>query len=140
MSLVGFRMVRVGLLAMLASGSVLVMTAHANGEESFSLHRFSFTTVAAVVGEDLRIEYRWRVTVCTPRRARLRIRATVDSLDFGSESHRFVRRQAAGCTRHRLHADSTIFAEGSVDSMLRVAWKNQRRHTRWVIGDDPAPD
>jgi hypothetical protein len=111
--------------------------AHANGDSSLSLHRFSFTTV--VENAQLDFGYRWGVTVCTPGRGRVRIRAIVDSIDFGTESHRFVRRQPGGCKRHRLRAFAEI-PEGSTDSILRVAWRNQHRRTQWLTASDPAPD
>jgi hypothetical protein len=130
--------VLVVLLAVLAAGGPWSSRAHANGDGSFSLQRFSFRAVASVT-DDLRIAYRWRVTVCTARRARLRISAIVVT-DFGPERNRFVRRQGAGCTRHRLRAlGENLFEEEAV-SMLRVAWRSERRHTRWLSAGDPAPD
>jgi hypothetical protein len=111
--------------------------AHANGAASFSLHGFTFATV--VENDQLDFGYRWRVTICTPGSGRVRIRAIVESFDFGTERHRFVRRQPAGCQRHRLRAFAEI-PEGSTDSMLRVAWKDERRRTGWLSSGDPAPD
>jgi hypothetical protein len=121
------------LLASLAGTSAV----DANGDSSFSVHRFSFRTV--VENAKLAFGYRWRVTVCTPQSGRVRIRAIVESLDFGIERHRFVRRQPGGCKRHRLRAAAQI-PEGSTDSMLRVAWRNERRRTPWLTSGDPAPD
>ena len=77
--------------------------------------------------------------VCTARRARLRIRAIVVT-DFGPERSRLVRRQGAGCTRHRLRARGENLFEEEAVSMLRVAWRRERRHTRWLSAGDPAPD
>ena len=108
----------------------------ANGESSLALHRFSYLVFA---DEQLNFIYRWRVTVCTPGPGRVRIRAIVESFDFGTDSNRFVRHQRAGCMRHRLRAYAEI-PEGSTDSMLRVAWKGQHRHTHWLSESDPAPD
>ena len=108
----------------------------ANGDATFSLHHFVFTRYA---DNDLNYFARWRITVCTSGPARLRIRAVIQSDFPGPDRFRFVRRQPAGCTRHRLQRAGADDEE-PVASMLRVAWREQRRHTGWLEAGDPAPD
>ena len=114
--------------------------AHANGDPAFTLRNFDYFRTAYVgeteYGEEFINVNNWRVTVCTPRPARLRIRAIVD---FRPEA-RFVRRQPAGCTRHDMRADSDEYPVFVTDSQLRVAWRNHRQRTHWLTDDDPAPD
>jgi hypothetical protein len=123
--------------------SHLAAVAHANGESGFSLRDFTYDRTAYLTkpdrygGQDLVNVNLWRVTVCTSRPARLRIRAIVLELPH---DYRFVRRQPAGCKRHRLRAASDQYPEGLTTSRLRVAWRNQRRRTRWLEAADPAPD
>jgi hypothetical protein len=116
--------------------------AHANAGPDFSLRNFNYTRDAYLesVGpgaQDFVNVHKWRVTVCTPRPARLRIRGIVD---FGTESFRFVRRQPAGCTRHRMRGESDEYPEGFTESRLRVAWRNQRLRTRSLAANDPAAE
>jgi hypothetical protein len=116
--------------------------AHANGGPDFWLRNFDYTRDAYLenVGhgaQDFVNVHEWRVTVCTPRPARLRIRAIVD---FGTEQFRIVRRQPAGCTRHRLRGESDEYPEGFTESRLRIAWRNQRLRTRVLSANDPAAE
>jgi hypothetical protein len=116
--------------------------AHANGGPDFSLRNFDYTRDAYLenIGhgaQDFVNVHEWRVTVCTPDPARLRIRAIVD---FGTEQFRFVRRQPAGCTRHRLRGESDEYPEGFTESRLRIAWRNQRLRTRLLSANDPAAE
>ena len=116
-------------------------TAHANGKRAFSLRNFDYSRTAHLEptghgGQDFVNVHKWRVTVCTPRPARLRIRAIV----FGDTDFRFVRRQSAGCTRHRLRGESDAYPDGFTESRLRVAWRNQRLRTRWLTAEDPAAE
>jgi hypothetical protein len=120
----------------LAVGLADTTPVRAEGLTTFSLHRFAFSRYA---DGDLDYFARWRITVCTSGPARLRIRAVLQSDFPGSEQFRFVRRQPEGCTRHFLRRPGAN-DEGPVTSMLRVAWRDQRRHTRWIEAGDPAPD
>jgi hypothetical protein len=127
-----------------AIGSHSAPPAHANGDPAFLLRNFAYDRGAYLTepnesgGQDFVNVNLWRVTVCTPRPARLRIRAIVE---FGSPGlYRFVRRQPAGCTRYRLSADSDDFPEESTESRLRVAWRNHRQRTGWLEAGNPAPD
>jgi hypothetical protein len=133
--------VRTSLLVLIAAGAVWASPAAANGETRFALRGFDFVRYADFA-EDGGLVYgaRWAVTVCTPRRARVRIRAIVESIDFGREVHRFERRQGPGCRRHRLVKDGAANWGGEADSRLRVAWRDQRRRTAWLPESDPAPD
>ena len=132
LTLAGATLVAVALLAGLPSTT----PARANGDATFSLHRFVFSRYA---DSDLNYFVRWRITICTSSPARLRIRAVVESDFAGPNRFRFVRRQPAGCTRHRLQRAGADDEE-PVASMLRVAWRDQRRHTGWAEAGDPAPD
>lgn len=124
------------------TGSYAVPPAHANG--AFSLRNFEYTRSAYLTepdesgAQDFVNVNLWRVTVCTPRPARLRIRAIV--LIESPGEYRFVRRQPAGCMRHRLRGESDHFPEEYTESRLRVAWRSHRQRTGWLTADDPAPD
>ena len=127
-----------------AIGSHSAPAAHANGGSAFSLRNFDYTRGAYLTEPDesgsqdfVNVNF-WRVTVCTPRPARIRIRAIVE-LDSPGE-YRFVRRQPAGCTRYGLSADSDDYTEENTLSRLRVAWRNHRQRTGWVEASEPAPD
>lgn len=135
------RIVRIALLALVAAGAVWASPAAANGEARFALHRFDVTRYADFT-EDGNFFYgaRWAVTICTPRRALVRIRAILESDEFGREVHRFLRRQGPGCRRQRFRRDGAAEGEGGYESRLRVAWRDQRRRTAWLLADDPAPD
>jgi hypothetical protein len=117
--------------------------AHANGGRSFSLRDFDYDRTAYLTEPDesgsrdfVNVNL-WRVTVCTPRPARLRIPAIVIE---EPRDYRFVRRQPAGCKRHRLRGESDQYTEGLTESRLRVVWRNQHRRTGWLEASDPAPD
>jgi hypothetical protein len=117
--------------------------AYANGDAAFSLRNFDYTRTAPLVpdpgsGQTFIDINHWRVTVCTSRPARLRIRAIVVSVDFGIQRFRFVRRQPGGCTRHRLRAENEVFPEEDTESRLRVAWRGERRRTSWLNESNPA--
>jgi hypothetical protein len=126
------------------SESHWVSAAHANGGPAISLRDFAYDRTAYLTepdrygGQDFVNVNLWRVTVWTSRPARLRIRVIV-YFDSPGE-YRFVRRQPAGCTRHRLRGESDQYPEELTESRLRVAWRNQRRRTRWLEASDPAPD
>ena len=128
----------------LAIGSHSAPAAHANGDPAFSLRNFAYDRGAYLTkpdplhGQDFVNVNIWRVTVCTPRPARIRIRAIVE-FDSPGE-HRFVRRQPAGCTRYRLSAESDYYPEENTESRLRVAWRNHRQRTGWLEAKNPAPD
>jgi hypothetical protein len=125
-------------LSALAIGSRSAPHAHANGDPAFSLRNFAYDRAADLTEQAwINVNF-WRVTVCTPRPARLRIRAIVD-FDSPGE-YRFVRRQPAGCTRYRLSAESDDFPEENTESRLRVAWRNHRQRTGWLEAGNPAPD
>lgn len=116
--------------------------AHANGDPAFTLRNFDYDRTAYLVptpsgGKDVVHMNLWRVTVCTPRPARLRIRAVVP--DDYPDHHRFVRRQPAGCTRHRLRgeSDDDWYPDDAIESRLRVAWQHHRQRTSWVEAPDP---
>lgn len=133
--------------ALIVVGTVLGMyastpTAHANGNPAFTLRNVDYDRSAYLVdlgngGQDVRHVNHWRVTVCTPRRARLRIRAVVP--DDYPDHHRFVRRQPAGCTRHRLRgeSDDDWYPDDVIESRLRVAWRNHHQRTSWLSASDP---
>jgi hypothetical protein len=131
-----FRSVVVPVVAWLALTAALPAPLSASGDGTFSMRGFSFTRHADA---DLDFSSRWRVTVCTSSRARIRIRAVFDSIDFGRETRRVVRHQPADCTRHRLRFDGPQW-EGGTDSRLRVAWRDLRRRSPWLSAGDPAPD
>jgi hypothetical protein len=139
------RMTFAGAILVAVTASLYAPAAHANGRSAFSLRSFDYGRTAHLEpdgygGQTFVDVNLWRVTVCTARPAHVRMRAIVESLDFGTQRFRFVRRQPAGCTRHRLRAENDVYPEQSTDSRLRVAWRNQRRHTRWLGAPDPAPD
>jgi hypothetical protein len=135
------RTARLALLGLIAAAAVCVPSAAANGRTGFMVRGFDFTRDADFT-EDGTFFYgaRWAVTICTPRRARVRIRAVLESEEFGREEYRFVRRQGPGCKRHRFRRDGVAEGEGGYDSRLRLAWRDQRRRTAWLSADDPAPD
>ena len=116
--------------------------AQANGNPAFTLRNFDYDRDAYLVdlgngAQDVRHVNHWRVTVCTPRPARLRIRGIVPA-DYPVH-HRFVRRQLAGCTHHRLRgeSDDDWYPDGVIESRLRVAWRNDRQRTSWLWDSDP---
>ena len=139
-------LVAVVVIAVAASlgGSYFVPTAHAKGDPAFTLRNFDYSRGAYPTepdesgAQDFVNVNHWRVTVCTPRPARLRIRASV-VIDSPGE-YRFVRREPAGCKRHRLSAESDQYPEDFTESRLRVAWRNHRQRTGWLAADDPVPE
>ena len=85
-----------GLALMISGSGLFTPSSNANGGAAFSLQNFRFTWRADA---DLDYTSRWRITICTTAPARVRIRAILDSIDFGRESHRFVRRQGRAAKR-----------------------------------------
>jgi hypothetical protein len=129
--------------ATVLGGSHATPAAHANGDPAFTLRNFDYFRTAYLVpiapgseDEDLVHVHHWRVTVCTPGPARLRILAIPDS----DRNYRFVRRQPAGCTRHHLRGESEFYPEGYVESRLRVAWRHHHQRTSWLGAGDPVTD
>jgi hypothetical protein len=127
---------RFALPVLLGLGFAFPSGALANGNQTLSLRDLSFTRSA---DRDLTFYSHWRVTICTSSGARVRIRAIFESIDFGRETRRVVRRQRAGCKRHRLRFVGPQW-EGLTESRLRVAWRGLRRGSAWHEASDPAPD
>jgi hypothetical protein len=106
--------------------------ARANGEASFALRGYAFD-IEEVFNRQAPFVLKWRVTVCTSRPAKIRVRAiTVAPTGEGAWSP-FVRRQPEGCTRHRFRSFNAPFHQEGDDlrSRLRVAWRGQRLRTPW---------
>jgi hypothetical protein len=108
-------------------------SARANGEASFSLRGFSFDQAPAYQSPIHEWVLKWRVTVCTPRAAKIRVRPiTRQPITEMTARSRFVRHQPVGCTQHRFKVFNDNFLDSrAVFSRLRMAWRDQHLRTKW---------
>jgi hypothetical protein len=133
-------------LVLMASATSLIVAvialhapASANGDHSFSLRGFAFSSNPADESSNHDWVLKWRVTTCTPHAAKIRVRSITHQRTISGRRRtarsRFVRHQPAGCTQHRFQAFNDNFVEfNDLFSRLRVAWRGQRLRTKWRVG------
>jgi hypothetical protein len=121
--------------ALLAASVGTGAVANPDGQASFTLRGYVFD-IDEVFNRQAPFVLKWRITVCTSRPARIRVRAiTVEPQTGEGAWSPFVRRQPEGCTRHRFRSFNAPFhQEGdNLRSRLRVAWRDLRLRTPWRV-------
>jgi hypothetical protein len=76
--------------------------------------------------------FRWRVTICTPEGARVRVRTSIVDEDDATVRFRWVINKRAGCQRRRFTARTSKELFGWIETRLKAAWRDEVRYTKRV--------